>query len=91
MVKTNVIRNNGRLSYDDCILMDFNMPIMDGVTATRLIREFLYSEGIQQPIVIGVTGHTEQEYIVEAIQNGVNIVMSKPLDGLRLRAILKKL
>ena len=90
MVKANVIRNNGRLSYD-CILMDFNMPIMDGVTATRLIREFLYSEGIQQPIVIGVTGHTEQEYIVEAIQNGVNIVMSKPLDGLRLRAILKKL
>lgn len=35
------------------------MPVMDGITATRLIREYLYKEGIKQPIIIGVTGHSE--------------------------------
>ena len=48
------------------------MPVMDGSTATREMREFLYEKELEQPIICGVTGHTEQEYIKRAIESGMN-------------------
>ena len=41
------------------ILMDCNMPIMDGYQASLQIREYLYENGVDQPLIIAVTGHSE--------------------------------
>ena len=82
------IQKYGKLSYD-LILMDFNMPIMDGSEATKQIRDFLYENKIVQPLIIGVTGHTESEYISRALDSGMNQVLSKPLNGNKLKIILK--
>ena len=35
------------------------MPIMDGNEATKQIREYLDSLKIEQPTIIGLTGHAE--------------------------------
>ena len=43
----------------DLILMDCNMPVMDGYDACHNIRQFLYSRNIPQPLIIAVTGHSE--------------------------------
>ena len=43
--------------------MDCNMPFMDGYESTGKIREYLFNKGIMQPIIIAVTGHTENQYI----------------------------
>ena len=50
------------------------MPKMNGLETTNQIREFLYSENIDQPIVATITGHSEQIYIDRAIDSGMNIV-----------------
>ena len=60
--------------------MDQNMPVMDGCTAAMTIRELLFEKGIDQPIICGVTGQTDQEYVAHAISSGMNLVYSKPLD-----------
>ena len=39
--------------------MDFEMPEINGPEATGLIREFLYFEDLEQPIIAAVTGHTD--------------------------------
>ena len=72
------------------ILMDCNMPEMDGNEATQLIREFLYTRGYKQPIISAITGHTEQIYINHAIKCGMNQVLSKPVNPLCLRDVVSR-
>jgi len=56
----------------DLILMDCNMPFMDGYDAAQEIREYLYQRKLRQPIIIATTGHTEPEYVNMAINAGMN-------------------
>ena len=41
----------------ELILMDCNMPIMDGYQATEEIRKVVEKYGSHQPFIVGVTGH----------------------------------
>ena len=50
-------------SIYNLILMDLNMPEMDGNTCMIEIREYLYSHSLNQPIVSAITGHLEQSYV----------------------------
>ena len=45
------------------ILMDLNMPEMDGNYTMKQIREYIYSQGFNQPIISAVTGHSDQSVI----------------------------
>ena len=71
------------------ILMDCNMPVMDGFETTSSIREYLYSMEAEQPIISAVTGHMEQMYIDQAVMSGMNQVLSKPVQSLCLEGLVK--
>ena len=45
------------------ILMDCNMPRMDGYQATKEIRQFIAERGQAQPEIVALTGHSEDKYI----------------------------
>ena len=70
----------------DLILMDLSLPLVDGVTATRMIRALENSADI--PIVC-VTAHCEK-YREEAIKAGANMVVRKPVDLDDLKPILSQ-
>jgi CheY-like chemotaxis protein len=78
-VISNVEKNSFQFCNYDLILMDCNMPIMDGYEATQRIRQYLFDAGIEQPIIVAITGHVEEEYINRAINSGMNQVLSKPI------------
>ena len=59
----------------DVILMDSCMPVMDGPTATRLIREMGF-EGL----IFGVTGNALPEDVASFKASGANDVFIKPLN-----------
>ena len=48
------------------------MPVLDGNSATKQIREFLYQKNIDQSIIIAVTGHSESAYVRKAYKDGMN-------------------
>jgi CheY-like chemotaxis protein len=70
----------------DLILMDLSMPIMDGITATKIIRE---SESNSHIPIIAVTAHGNTLYN-EAIEAGCNGLLPKPVDFASLKPVIKK-
>jgi signal transduction histidine kinase/ActR/RegA family two-component response regulator len=65
----------------DVILMDMQMPVMDGITATRVIRE---QQGISQPHIIALTANVFNEDQQACLAAGMNDFLSKPIDFQKL-------
>ena len=65
-----------------CVLMDCEMPVMDGITATQkiLLKHQLKANISGKKIEIyGLTGHVEQEYRQKCLQAGMADVFEKPI------------
>lgn len=60
------------------------MPFMDGYEATQNIRQLIHENGLQQPIIIAVTGHSETIYEERALDSGMNLVLHKPVNSIEL-------
>ena len=63
MVKDDFENNTENETTFNLILMDLNMPGMDGNTTMINIREFLLNQNAKQPIISAVTGHLEVSYV----------------------------
>ena len=70
----------------DLILMDVQMPVMDGLEATRMMRLCLN----EQPIIIAMTANAMQGDRQECLQAGMYDYISKPIKPEELAKILEK-
>lgn len=81
---------NSPENYYDVILMDVQMPTMNGYEATRAIRQMDRKDVIKMPI-IAMTANAMEEDKAEALQNGMNAHIAKPLDIKNFFEVLKNL
>lgn len=70
----------------DVILMDVSMPVMDGITATRLIRQ----KGIDIPI-IALTAHALESDKTKCMKAGMNGFVTKPVRRQEIYEAIKSL
>lgn len=75
--------------YYDVILMDIQMPVMDGYHATRAIRA-LENPALAAIPIIAVSANSFEEDRRKALECGMNNHLPKPLDVQRLLEILGK-
>jgi len=90
---------NGEIAYQtftskpkgtfDLILMDVQMPVLDGYEATRKIRNSDHPEGKTIPI-IAMTANAFAEDVAEALSVGMDAHISKPINYDKLFELLKK-
>jgi len=73
-----------RKSYG-LVLMDCNMPVMDGIEATRQLRE----RGNTVPIV-ALTAHVDSRILNDCLEVGMNDCLSKPFRGVALEETVNK-
>ena len=70
----------------DLILMDINMPLMNGFETTKRIRQL----GIKTPIV-ALTAFDKDEITDEAVSSGMNDIIIKPFESEKLFKIINNL
>jgi signal transduction histidine kinase/CheY-like chemotaxis protein len=93
--------DNGRLAVEavlaaappfDLVLMDCEMPELDGWSAGRLLRELDARRSDGQPLLmIGLSAHVLEDAIDEALAAGMDDYVSKPVNGQRLFEALQRL
>jgi CheY-like chemotaxis protein len=72
----------------DCVLMDVQMPEMDGFQCTTLIRARERTTGLHLPI-IAMTAHAMKEDEIRCLAAGMDGYVSKPLDPVRFLDVLE--
>ena len=87
---------NGRLAVDlfqshpfDLVLMDVQMPEMDGLEATAVIRAWEQAHGGHTPIV-AMTAHATQGYREHCLAAGMDGYLSKPMNSDQLRQAIEQ-
>ncbi|MCI8751137.1 MAG: response regulator [Lachnospiraceae bacterium] len=93
------IVGNGKLAVErfinstegefDAILMDVQMPVMNGYDATRAIRALERKDAAKIPI-IAMTANAFAEDEKEAIKAGMDVHMAKPIDLELLKKVIKQ-
>jgi len=68
----------------DLVLMDVQMPVMDGLTATRIIKEKMASP----PPVIALTANTMKEDVIRYLGAGMDAHVGKPINMTELRTAI---
>jgi osomolarity two-component system, sensor histidine kinase SLN1 len=81
LVKANMEKNQ----HFDVIFMDIQMPNLDGLQSTRLIRKM----GYNAPIV-ALTAFSEESNVKECMESGMNEFLSKPIRRPALKQVLQK-
>ena len=90
-IRTTVVAN-GREAVDrvaaepfDLVLMDLQMPVMDGLEATRLIRR---THDAQALPILALTAHTFAQERVTCLEAGMQDLVPKPIDPQKLLALI---
>ena len=86
--KERVKKGNLRNDYD-VILMDMNMPIMDGYEATRAIRAWEQKQDLPKTQIIALTALVLKEEGEKILEAGCNAHMTKPIKRQTLLEVLQ--
>ena len=89
---------NGRLAFEawqskpyDVVLMDVEMPDIDGLEATRLIRDAEVSSCKQRTPIVAMTAHTMSEFQQQCADVGMDGFVTKPIQSELLFAELSRI
>jgi CheY-like chemotaxis protein len=74
--------------HPDIILMDLSLPQLDGLAATRRIRE---QQGKLRVPIVAVSAHDSADFHAEALAAGCNEYVTKPIDFDQLVELLSRL
>jgi len=74
----------------DLILMDCEMPVLDGYEATRKIRQYETDNSHPPTLIYALSAHVLSEHIEKCHEAGMDDYMSKPFSLNQLEVVLRK-
>ncbi len=94
------VAENGKVGLDlykkniyNIVLMDIQMPVMDGIEATRMIRKFenTVAGNDRRAKIVAVTAHTKEGEKQRLFEAGMDLYLSKPFKASDLIDLIKKI
>ncbi|MEM7165035.1 MAG: response regulator [Planctomycetota bacterium] len=86
---------NGEIGFEmvqvrdyDLVIMDCMMPVMDGLTATRAIRDWERESNRDAVPIVAFTALSQPRHKEECLEAGMDDFMTKPARGQRFREVL---
>ncbi len=83
------IKNN--YNTVDVIFMDIQMPVMDGITATKKIRDWEYKHSNHTKPIIALTANTMFEDKLMCYSSGISYFIGKPFNPKKIELLLQKI
>ena len=87
---------NGKIAVEkftsgkyDLVLMDMQMPVMDGYTATREIRKWESQEGLNATPILALTAYATKEEEKKSLDAGCTAHLTKPIKKAKLLEAIK--
>ncbi|HEY0943394.1 MAG TPA: PAS domain-containing protein [Steroidobacter sp.] len=74
----------------DLVLMDLQMPVMDGITASQRIRERETGDGRPNVPIVALTANAMASQLERCMDAGMNAFLTKPLEIPRLHEVLTR-
>ncbi len=72
------------------ILMDCEMPVMDGLEATRILRRKMNEKVLPDIPIVGISGNSSTEYELSLSQAGMAKSLCKPVLKAQLNEVLRR-
>jgi CheY-like chemotaxis protein len=89
---------NGMVALDkmrkftfDLVLMDVQMPVMDGYTTTRTWRRTEEQQGLPRLPIVALTAYAMPEDIAQSLESGCDAHLAKPIKKKNLLEIIERL
>ena len=84
-----VARFKSQTKYD-LVLMDIQMPCMDGLEATRQIRTWEQKKGAVATPILALTAHAMSEDAEKSLEAGCDLHLTKPITKKKLLAVIEE-
>ena len=89
------ILKNFKKCHDRCkgirlVLMDYQMPVLDGVESTKEIRKMIEKGEIEEIPVIGCTAFTAKTEVLKCLEAGMKDIFFKPLNRNVMQGIINQ-
>ncbi len=81
---------SGDIPAFDVVLMDVSMPVIDGIEATRQLRQAEALGDHPATRIVALTAHAAREDHDRCLQAGMDAVVTKPLEFARLETVLRR-
>lgn len=75
----------------EVVLLDINMPVMNGFESARAIRRFEIASGCPRAMIVAVTGLGDAAAQEEAFASGMDMFLTKPVKMKEMTAMLAKI
>lgn len=72
------------------IFMDITMPVLDGLQASRLIRDYERSSGTERAMIIALTAMASPSAKQEAYSSGIDLFLTKPVQFRQIEGLFKE-
>ena len=90
-IALNTVKARAKNKQISLILMDLEMPVMNGYQSAKAITDFCQDSSIKVPFIVALTAHEPNQSIIDKCEkHGLRDILAKPIRADQVTTLLNK-